>query len=196
MKTKILLSILFGVLVLVACKKDPPPDKSTVVMPPLTHQGLNTFGCYINFPSEGASGEQAGELFVANDGDSYWDIPAVSGSFNETTKELNLQGTRYKNNDIDEVDYFQLSAILGDGLTTYNYKYNIDGKTIGYRNWNGTNCDYYFDNVLDDVGKITITHLNEESNIVSGTFYINLYNDKCEGDTLMKITDGRFDLKY
>jgi PBP1b-binding outer membrane lipoprotein LpoB len=48
MKTKILLSILFGAMVLVACKKDPPiPETTAPVMPPLTHQGLNTFEIYL-----------------------------------------------------------------------------------------------------------------------------------------------------
>ena len=55
-----------------SCKKDPPiPEPTEPVMPPLTHQGLNTFGCYID-----------GELFVANEGESVWSIPPVSGSFN------------------------------------------------------------------------------------------------------------------
>jgi hypothetical protein len=47
------------------------------------------------------------------------------------------------------------------------------------------------------MGQLTITYLDEEKNIIAGTFYINLINENCEtGDTLMKITDGRFDFHY
>ena len=71
MKTQSLLLLTLAFLAF-SCKKDPPiPEPTEPVMPPLTHQGLNTFGCYID-----------GELFVANEGESVWSIPPVSGSFN------------------------------------------------------------------------------------------------------------------
>jgi hypothetical protein len=65
-----------AILCLTACKKDPPaePEDPGITMPPATHTGANTFGCYID-----------GELFVANEGPTNWSIPPVSGSFNEVT---------------------------------------------------------------------------------------------------------------
>lgn len=170
---------------LFACaKKTPLPESNDPVMPPLTHQGLNTFGCYID-----------GELYVANKGESYWDLPPVSGSFNEITKEFNIQSARYL--EAEENDEVIILADITDGLGTYNFRYNSEGGTPGYRNWYGDKCDYYY---LDypgfEVGELTITYLNQNQNIISGTFYINLVNDNCEGDTLMKITDGRFDFHY
>ena len=56
-------------------------------------------------------------------------------------------------------------------------------------------CDYYYTDI-PNLGKLTITYLNEAERIISGTFYMNLVNDRCEGDTLMKVTDGRFDFRY
>jgi hypothetical protein len=173
---------------LCACKKDPPPEEPTEpVMPPLTHQGLNTFGCYID-----------GELFVANDGDDYWDIPAVSGSFDEVDKKLSLQGTRYIKNEEGEIDDVHIRGFVTEGVGSYAYSYNDEGKSVGYVNWNGGKCDYFYRERPDfDIGQLTITYLNEEKNIISGTFCMNLINENCEtGDTLMKITDGRFDFRY
>ena len=65
-------------------------------------------------------------------------------------------------------------------------------------NWYGGKCRYYYREYPDfDMGQLTITYLNEEKNIISGTFYMNLVNENCDnGDTLMKITDGRFDFHY
>jgi len=61
----------------------------------------------------------------------------------------------------------------------------------------GGRCDYYFQSLPGlNLGKLTITYLNEEKNIISGTFYMNLVNNDCEGDSLLKITDGRFDFHY
>ena len=137
MKIKSLI-VLLGVLVAFACEKDPPPpDKSTVVMPPLTHQGLNTFGCYINFPSEGASGEQGGELFVAGGANDNVDIPALSGQFDENEHYLGLQATRYLNNEVDENDNIRIrvSAIKGPG--EYEIEMFGDNNLLAYRNWHG-----------------------------------------------------------
>jgi hypothetical protein len=174
-------------LLLTACKKDPPaePEPTGITMPPATHTGANTFGCYID-----------GELYVGGGANSYWDYPPVSGSFNEGTRRLNLIGKRYLNNEIDESDDIIILAFISESKGVYDFQYNVEGKTEGYRNWLGQRCDYYYRDI-PDLGKLTITHLDEEKNIISGTFYMNLINEGCEtGDTLMKITDGRFDFRY
>ena len=178
---------IIAIALILGCEKDPPiPDPIVPVMPPLTHQGLNTFGCYVD-----------GELFVANKSDNYWDIPAVSGSFNETNRRLGLQGTRYLKNENSEIEDIHVVGYVLDGAGTYDYLYNNEGKSVGYVNWNGDKCDYYYREYPDfDIGQLTITYLNEDANIIAGTFYLNLVNENCEGDTLMKITDGRFDFKY
>jgi hypothetical protein len=186
MKIKSLIAVL-GVLVAFACKKEPPPpDISTVVMPPLTHQGINSFGCYVN-----------GELFVANEGPSVWSSEPLSGSFDESTGHFSLQAKRYRpNSSIIEDVRIRATILAGEGK--YNFLYFPDGVGLGYgHNMADPKCEYYYKEYPGfDGGKLTITHLDETKNIISGTFYINLINEDCEGDTLLKITDGRFDYSY
>lgn len=175
-----------SMLSIMACEKDPlPPDPSTIIMPPLTHQGANTFGCYID-----------GELFVANKGWSVWSIPPLSGSFDEVEKQLSLQACRYINEETGESDDLRFRSSISDAEGIYDYLYNEEYGSTGYVNWHGERCDYRYLPEMPDHGKLTITYLNEEQNIIAGTFYINLYNPDCEGDTIMKITDGRFDFRY
>jgi hypothetical protein len=194
MKTKILLSILFGAMVLVACKK--PDESAEPTLPPLTHTGENTFGCYINFPSAGASGEQGGELFVANNGSNMWSIPAVSGSFNETEKVLNIQGSR----EIGKTEEGSTKAddvrfTVKDLNDVGNYVLDIEiDKYLGYMSYYLGRCRYYHD--LNNPGTCEITYLDMTKNIIAGRFQMTLINPDCEGDTLLKITDGRFDFKY
>ncbi|NOQ71610.1 MAG: hypothetical protein GQ574_06400 [Crocinitomix sp.] len=151
-------------------------------MPPLTHQSLNTFGCYID-----------GELFVAGGGDSYWDSPPISGSFSEVDKYLGIQGTRYKEDFSDNIR-IRDSDINATG--DYEIEMFGDNKLLGYRNWHGEMCDYYFDSLTPNMGIVSVTYLNKIENIISGTFSLNLTNSDCESDTLLKVTDGRFDFFY
>ncbi|WP_027418124.1 hypothetical protein [Crocinitomix catalasitica] len=86
MKTLNIISFLLLIFAF-GCKKDPPVEPKDKydpnVMPPATHTGENTFGCYIN-----------GELFVGGGGTTSWDLPALSGSFDEEDRFLKIQGTR------------------------------------------------------------------------------------------------------
>jgi len=173
-------------LLFFACKKDPPidPEPTEPVMPPLTHQGLNTFGCYIN-----------GELFVANGGWSVWSIPPVSGSYDEIEKRLIIQGRRYNDEETEDREDVMIRSDITHAEGVYNYRYNEEYGSDGYINWVG-GCNYYYLDDNPDLGKLTITYLNIEENIISGTFYINLFNPDCDIDTALKITDGRFDFQY
>jgi hypothetical protein len=185
MKTKILLHILFGAMVLVACKKDPSIPKTTEpVMPPLTHQGLNTFGCYID-----------GELFVANDGESSWSAPSISGSFDEETFLLALQGNREVGSDPEspDIDNIRLRVIVNSGADFYNLHFETD-HYMGYFSLGLDKCRYYHD--LNNPGTCEITYLDMTKNIIAGRFEMTLINPDCEGDSLLHITDGRFDFKY
>ncbi len=180
MNIKKLLPIV-GVFVFFACIKDPiPPDPTTIVMPPLTHQGINTFGCYMN-----------GELFVANEGESVWSLPPVSGDFDEEDGSFIIQGSRQ----YDTLsDFIYILSDITAGVGEYDFKVNEEG-IVGYSGVINFKCEYFYQDI-PNLGKLTITHLDEEKNIISGTFYMNLTTDDCEDDTLMKITDGRFDMRY
>jgi len=186
MKTTQYIFLICLLSLFVSCKKDPPaePEPTEPVMPPATQIGANTFGCYID-----------GELFVANEGGSVWSIPALSGSYDEVDKDFRLQGSRYINDEAGEYDDVRIRADITAGEGIYNYRYNEMSGSDGYVNWHG-GCSYYYLAKSDNLGKLTITYLNEDENIIAGTFYINLINPDCEEDTIMKITEGRFDFRY
>jgi len=169
-----------------SCKKDPPaePEPTEPVMPPATQIGANTFGCYID-----------GELFVANDGESVVSLPAVSGSFNESTKMLSIQGSREleRTSEFTTSDDVRFSCIVDNGVNEY-FQYVEIEEYVGYSSFGVLPCTYYHNK--NGKGICRITHLDEEKNIISGTFYMDLINPDCEEDTLIKITDGRFDFRY
>lgn len=147
MKIKNLLPIV-GVFVFFACIKDPiPPDPTTIVMPPLTHQGINTFGCYID-----------GKLFVANEGESVWSVPPVSGTYNELNGDFGMQGSRHYDTLLDAIN---INADVTNGVGIYNFK-TYGGSTAGYSATISPFCDYYYYEDTPNLGKLTITHLDEE----------------------------------
>lgn len=176
--------VILILLLAFSCKKDAPPEPTGPVMPPLTHQGLNTFGCYIN-----------GELFVANDGSSYWSAPALSGSFDDESFLLRIQANRELERDGSSMtgDNIRFRVIINEGEKFYPMHFDTD-HFKGYMSYNMGMCRYYHD--LDNKGTCEITYLNTEKNIISGRFQMTLINPDCESDSLLKITDGRFDFKY
>ncbi len=168
----ILFSTLF--LLLFSCKKNDPPETSNEpVLPPMTQEGLNTFGCYIN-----------GELFVANDGESVVSLPAVSGSFDEEEKFLRIQGSREVERTESNVksDAIRFRVKFLDIADEYEMYFETDHYD-GYSSFGLSKCEYFHD--LSNRGSATIKYLNEEKNIIAGTFYMTLINPDCEGDTVM-----------
>ena len=183
MKTKILISILFGALLLVACKK--PDEPTEHLLPPLTHTGENTFGCYLD-----------GELFVANKGSSMWSIPPVSGSFNETEKLLDIQGrSEIGTTEDGSTKSHDVRFTVKDLNDIGNYVLDIEiDKYLGYMSYYMGRCRYYHD--LNNPGTCEITYLDMTKNIIAGRFQMTLINPDCEADSLLHITHGRFDFKY
>ncbi len=174
----ILFSTLF--LLLFSCKKNDPPETSNEpVLPPMTHEGLNTFGCYID-----------GELFVANDGPSVVSIPRLSGSFGGEDNILKLQGTRYENGEYLADISFKVKHITEEGEYSM---FSFGTELKGYITSGFENCDYYHN--PDNYGFVRITYLDNEKNIIAGIFEMKLINPDCV-DTLKEITDGRFDFRY
>ncbi len=177
-------SIVYLALVFFAfsCEKLPEPEPVTQepVMPPLTHTGANTFGCYID-----------GELFVANEGASVWSIPAVSGSFDEGTKRLVLQGTRNNNDNLSDYMVILVNNIEEPG----NYMFDIKFDHVkGYTQKSEESLVYYHD--IGNKGSCTITHLDESNNIISGIFNMILVNPDYDNRSSIIVTDGRFDFRY
>ena len=161
----------------ISCCKDKPVEPQ---LPALTHKGNNTFGCYIN-----------GEPFIAKVDFTIAGPIAVSGSFNEETKLLKIQGTREDDN--DNLDNVRFDVYVYDNTNHYDMTAETDHK-VGYLDIGGTNCDYYHDTL--NRGNVEITFLDEENNIISGRFEMDLINPDCSSSTTMHITEGRFDFGY
>ena len=114
---------------------------------------------------------------------------------------LTISGLRYPDG-INSSDFIFLQA---DSLLILKEKIidNFNGYNFGmvYKDYlsTDTRCDEYkttslytSKNYLSS-GKLIITKLDQSAKIIAGTFYCTIYQTGC--DTL-KITDGRFDLKY
>jgi hypothetical protein len=176
MKTK--LPLLIFLFVGVACKKDKLCDEPE--LPCQTHDGKNTFGCFID-----------GVPFIADVRFTIGGATAVSGQFDESSKLLQIQGTREDSEEnLDKVS-FQAYVIS----EASNYTMNVlIAEYVGYRDYSGQVCDYYHD--LNKKGSVNITFLDTEKNIIAGTFEMTLINPDCAENQTMIITKGRFDFGY
>lgn len=114
----------------------------------------------------------------------------LSGSFNEESKLLVIQGNR--GNDNGSVDAVSFMAVVSNGNSTYNM--SVSSSTFkGYLNFVGSSCEYYHN--PNNKGSVEITFIDLDDNIISGTFDMTLVNPDC-ADSTMAITEGRFDFGY
>ncbi|RZJ63743.1 MAG: hypothetical protein EOO47_28045 [Flavobacterium sp.] len=171
LKTTILL---FIIAIINSCSKD--DDKGVESLPPATQTGARTFGCLV-------------------DGNAFIDTGAINCFY------------QY----VDGGYYFAVGGEnnsenpIGVNIATYN-KTISQGETLpltlrqdGYA-WGGaffeltsTNGESGFTN-NEYTGEVTITKLDYESNIVSGTFWLDVKHP--ETGARIKITDGRFDTHF
>jgi len=164
-------------------------------LPPETQTGAGTFACKINGVSWQYKDPNYEFLstkpktrwsFDPNDMGGYFYIGALRYADGSNANDLIvLQG--------DSLKYFKEKTVNNfDG-------YNAGVKYINYDFKNGQCYEYRTTNALDTTknyyssGKLTITKLDQTAKIISGNFYCTIKQNGC--DTL-KITDGRFDLKY
>lgn len=104
-----------------------------------------------------------------------------------------------------DVDVFRFSVSTNKKVGNYNVKQTQIDLTY-YDFWNdiincqfytrfqrGTNCLGSFKLTSVNNSLVQITKLDTNSKIISGLFWMDLYNKE---DTLLKITEGRFDIKY
>ncbi|MCK9481427.1 MAG: hypothetical protein M0R38_06680 [Bacteroidia bacterium] len=198
-KTLFLLSIA-SLLCFSSCKKEKKwttnifKQKRPTELPPITTEGKNTFGCYVD-----------GELLVPfprkaikdNFGAFYYGV-----KWEDTNGTLQVGGTME-----DEIG----SGFKSVGLYVYKRVFDVgeyilytdpyllgnffDMNRVGLSiiNQSGeTVCDSW--RVPNpDCGRMNILRLDTVARIVSGTFYFDAINK--EGDTV-KVTDGRFDFTY
>ena len=175
-KTFLLLTTL---AVFTACKSDdeaPDPGNYQTPLPEATQTGKGTFACYVD-----------GNAYIAkaNEITSYYQY--VDGN-----RSFIVSGAK----EIKPIFSVKIGS-TNNGLTegnTYILEERIDGNA-----WGGVLFDYYPDFVQTNTtngttykGEFTITKLDLEKQIISGTFWFDVKDPKT-GET-RKVRDGRFDV--
>ena len=179
----ILLVILSPVFLLNAkCKKDKPDPPA--VLPPITQEGKNTFGCKVNgevwvpYYKCGGTGNPCGEIAV----DVY---PLIIQNKLPVQIDINI-GKRDKDN---SQSYFQISTPINTGIFTIGDK--VD--SIAFKYVKPGSIEYREIPGMDSNNNFIITKLDTTNKIISGTFEATLYASATDS---VKITEGRFDLKF
>ncbi len=174
----------FLLILLVAnlqCRKSAPPPN---ILPPMTQEGKNTFGCMVN-----------GEVWIP-----YYQCGLIN--FNpceelrsvvtpfDTTSKLPFEFDLFASRKIGEGSFS--SFIIRTGILKTG---NLDSSFIVM--YIRDSVGYYPQYPLSKASNaITITKLDTINQIISGTFYFTLYgNYNPTGDSVV-ITDGRFDVTY
>jgi hypothetical protein len=147
-------------------------------LPPVTQEGKNTFGCYVN----GKLWLPRGRAGLSGPLDASYDPDFAGGSFDIATHRL-LSDTE------ESYLYLYMSGLTAEGT------YDLADPNIGAATFMTLtpSCDYSRDPTTYRRGALSITNFDLSSQIVSGTFEFTLASTDC--DTI-KVTDGRFDMKF
>ncbi len=170
-----------------ACNNDDEPADPISQLPQATQTGENTIGCLVNGEAllpKGSplAGPVKNAFYQLIDGEYFFGL-SFSNKNGEALKALSI-GVLYikltKNqiitldkNPIDDGDF------VGGGA---EYSSSIDIFT---------GSDYFTNSIQN--GELTITNLDENNQIISGTFWFDAIDNK--GD-IVEIREGRFDMPY
>jgi hypothetical protein len=169
--TALLLAALLG---LSQCSKKDDPDPIDQ-LPPATQTGANTFGCLVNgqpWTPKGYNG--TGNYSVAVD-------PTYHGG------NIDVRAYRYTD------DLLQSIILGGDSINKPgSYSLAASSRSIFFTDMRAPSTCQNFDGSTKQYrrGTLTITRLDLQAGIVSGTFDFVLAKPGC--DTI-KVTQGRFD---
>ncbi|MCX8492427.1 MAG: DUF6252 family protein [Cyclobacteriaceae bacterium] len=152
-------------------KEEPKPKTELEKLPPITQEGKNTFGCLVN-----------GKAWVAatqTDAVAFYQLGTlqISGNLSQPARSVGI-------------------TLRDEGIPINTGKYSLiptirTCSSAGLAINQFTTCLYDCSNTL--FGQIEISKLDRKNYIVSGTFEFSTVVSGC--DTL-KITNGRFDIKY
>ncbi len=170
------LFLLLPLALLLSCKKNDPAPVDQ--LPLATQTGANTFGCLVNGQPWTPQG---------TDGTSNYSVYYDPGYAHGT---LNIGVYRYANS---EPSSKQLITIYSDSLKnigTYALTKNKHQEAL-FKDRTTVGCEF-FGGTYYRRGTLTITRLDLQAGIISGTFAFTLYRPGC--DTI-KVAQGRFDKK-
>jgi hypothetical protein len=172
--------LLLTLLTLADCRKDDSPQDCPPDLPCATQTGANTFGCYIDGVPWVAKVEPnvldptSHPFEVSYDETGY-------GGFNNNNVKIKA---RYHST--EKYDFF---SILFAPLINVG---DIEFDSLAYTNFlfRYSQKSYYLDRSFPH--NLNISKLDTVKRVLSGSFYFTVINS----DDTIKITDGRFDLKY
>lgn len=166
-----------------SCKKNIEPQVDNPYgLPNATQEGKNTLGFLLN----GQAWTPKGQVGVSSNLTVNVDFGYNQGIF--------VIGA-YRFTSLGNKETFTIAVRDSLNFLTPPFTISLNRTSlysITFRNEN--NCDYF--NQLSDVqsvGILTVSKLDKNRQILSGSFHATLYKSSC--DTI-KITEGRFDMKY
>lgn len=158
-------------------KADPSPVDQ---LPPATQTGANTFGCLVNGQAWTPKG---------NNGTSNYSVDYGSGPRGEY---FNILSYRYPN-ETNNAQYLIIE--VNENLKVGSFSFGNTQQTRAFFDDAITKCSW---NSRDSGttyrrGTLTVTRLDKQAGIISGTFAFTLYNPGCDS---IKVTQGRFDKRF
>ena len=189
MKLYLLILLFTTILLNINCKKQNICTDPVCQLPPATQTGANTFGCLVD-----------GKPWTANTSDAFSLEKLSVGSriVNEDTFFIIRANRRHEREGIDsdinlfiqggnEQGVFPLkdNEAIGPRLST-----PVGSVGVYQISKNYSYPTYETDSV--HTGQVTITKYDIPNKIASGTFYFTAQNK--ENDSVVHVTDGRFDV--
>ena len=168
--------LLLSLALLLGCKKNEPAPADQ--LPPATQTGANTLGCLVN-----------GQPWTPQgfDGSSNYSISYDQNPYGV----IDLQNYRYQQQPIDNYQYLILFARELRSPRSYDLR-DLVNTRISWKD-RLTGCDFNSDDANTyHKGTLTITRLDLQAGIISGTFDFVLAKPGCD---TVRITQGRFDKK-
>ena len=162
------------ILLLSSCAKDPYKDGEPV-LPPITMEGKNTLGFLLD-----------GKVWVPYQENPGLFTPSLNAVFDNTSNKISIEARlKRKGQNSSSI------GIIVHLSQTGEFRIPLQGK-IDFLDDSFFNCNEY--NCISNDGLLLITTFDKNVRIISGTFNLNEMVNSC-GDTI-RITDGRFDLKF
>jgi hypothetical protein len=155
---------------------DPFESVTEEKLPPITQEGKNTFGCLVN----GKIWIPKGKVASTSNLDASYDPSYRGGLFDVDA---------YRTTDSEDSNiYLYMSGVTTSG------SYDLCCLEIGSVLFDySLNCYFDRDASIYRAGELVITKFDLTKRIVSGTFGFKAYKPGCD---TVKVTDGRFDMKF
>ena len=164
------------------CKEKPTnsDDNNLPGLPPATQTGANTLGFLLN----GEPWTPAGNNGTAN----------LSIDFDPGFNNGIFGVSAYNGIAVNNVEYFGIGITDSLNFKTAPFSLSLYNKSIYSLLFQRNSCDYlWIDPLVKASGSLTISRLDRTNNVIAGTFNATLIKEGC--DTI-KITEGRFDMKF